>query len=113
MARRTESHDKGCPAVVDCLIDTDIYTQVEKSLDVTDHESAPAAEAVATNEQLQRKGDRDNLVIMIKELLSRDVGFPFPVRCLDRANFSQPESLPKLKKNRLRELMNRAVSLRS
>lgn len=64
------SHDKGCPAVVDCLIDTDIYTQVEKSLDVTHDESAAA---VATNEQLQRKGDRDNLVIMVKELLSRDV----------------------------------------
>lgn len=66
------SHDKGCPAVVDCLIDTDIYTQVEKSLDVTDDESA-ATGAAATNEQLQRKGDRDNLVIMVKELLSRDV----------------------------------------
>ncbi|RAO73773.1 uncharacterized protein BHQ10_009785 [Talaromyces amestolkiae] len=90
------SHDRGCPAVVDCLIDTDIYTQVEKSLDVTDDESTPATEAVATNEQLQRKGDRDNLVIMVKELLSRD-----------------PESLPKVKKDRLRELMNRAISLRS
>ncbi|PCH04775.1 Armadillo-like helical [Penicillium occitanis (nom. inval.)] len=89
------SHDKGCPAVVDCLIDTDIYTQVEKSLDVTDDESA-ATGAAATSEQLQRKGDRDNLVIMVKELLSRD-----------------PESLPKGKKERLRELMNRAVSLRS
>ncbi|EED18349.1 GTP binding protein, putative [Talaromyces stipitatus ATCC 10500] len=81
------SHDKGCPAVVDCLIDTDIYTQVEKSLDVADDESA------ATNEQLQRRGDRDNLVIMVKELLGRD-----------------PESLPEGKKKRLRELMDRAVA---
>lgn len=69
------SHDKGCPAVVDCLIDTDIYTQVEKSLEVTDEESAAAAGVTGTSEQLQRKGDRDNLVIMVKELLSRDVGF--------------------------------------
>ncbi|EEA24584.1 GTP binding protein, putative [Talaromyces marneffei ATCC 18224] len=89
------SHDKGCPAVVDCLIDTDIYTLVEKSLDVAGGESA-ATGAVATNEQLQKKGDRDNLVIMVKELLSRD-----------------PESLPKGKKDRLTELMNRAVSLQA
>lgn len=70
------SHDQGCLAVVDCLIDTDVFAQVEKTMDVSDDEFASPS-AVSSTQQSQRKGDMDNLVIMVKELLQKNVSFFF------------------------------------
>ncbi|OKL62015.1 hypothetical protein UA08_02709 [Talaromyces atroroseus] len=82
------SHVKGSVAVVNCLSDTNVNAQVEKSFELGNDEPTTA------NGQLQRKKDRDNLVVMVKELLGNN-----------------PENLSEPKKTRLRELMNNAVSL--
>jgi hypothetical protein len=59
------SKTKGAVAVADCLSDTDVYAQVEKSFELGNDES---------NAQLQVKKDRDNLVVMVKEILGNNVG---------------------------------------
>ncbi|KAL1963275.1 hypothetical protein VTN77DRAFT_8498 [Rasamsonia byssochlamydoides] len=81
------SSPAGSLAVVDCLQNMDVYQLLEDSL--TAEIPASASEA----EKLQKSKDRDNVVILVKELLSND-----------------PEFLSESRKARLQELMKKAAS---
>jgi hypothetical protein len=61
------SHAKGALAVADRLYNTDVYQLVEATLE--------GDTSGTDNASVQRAKDRENLVVMIKELLDNDVGF--------------------------------------
>ncbi|KAL1988523.1 hypothetical protein VTN96DRAFT_8918 [Rasamsonia emersonii] len=81
------SSPKGSLAVVDCLQNMEVYQLLEDSLTVEIPASAPEAE------KLQKSKDRDNVIVLVKELLSND-----------------PETLSETRKARLQELMKKAAS---
>ncbi|KAH8690952.1 putative GTP binding protein [Talaromyces proteolyticus] len=78
------SHAKGSMAVADCLQNTDVYEILEDTLD---------GEISADDTNIQKIKDRENLVVMVKELLDNN-----------------PESLSEARKARLGELVSNAVS---
>jgi hypothetical protein len=61
------SHPLGSLAVDDCIQNIDVYQLLEDTL------TAEITASVSDAEKLQRSKDRDNMVILIKELLSNDV----------------------------------------
>lgn len=58
---------QGSLAVVDCLENMDVYQVLQSSL------SADISESTDDNERLRRSKDRDNTIILVKELLKHDV----------------------------------------
>ncbi|KAL2000830.1 hypothetical protein VTN02DRAFT_2569 [Thermoascus thermophilus] len=79
------STKQGSLAVVDCLENMDVYQVLQSSL------SADISESTDDNERLRRSKDRDNTIILVKELLKHD-----------------PETLPQTKKAMLEDLMKNA-----
>ncbi|QKX54908.1 uncharacterized protein TRUGW13939_01998 [Talaromyces rugulosus] len=79
------SHTKGSLAVADRLYNTDVYQLVEETLegDISGTDNA----------SIQKTKDRENLVVMIKELLDNN-----------------PDTLSEARKARLKELVNNAVT---
>ncbi|CRG92759.1 U3 small nucleolar RNA-associated protein 10 [Talaromyces islandicus] len=80
------SHVKGSLAVADRLYNTDVYQLVEDTL-----EGGNISET--DNASIQKAKDRENLVVMIKELLDND-----------------PDTLSEGRKARLKELVSNAVA---
>jgi hypothetical protein len=61
------SHPQGALAVADCLNNADIYQLLESNIRVKRPESA------SDESRLQQSKDRDNTIILVKELLSHNV----------------------------------------
>lgn len=79
------SSKQGSLAVVDCLENMDVYKLLQDSL------SADVSESADDNERLRRSKDRDNTIILVREMLKND-----------------PETLPPTKKAMLEDLMKNA-----
>lgn len=63
------SYKQGTSTVVDCLQNMEVYPLLEKTLSAGDSDSA------IETEKVQRTKDRDNTIILVKELLSNDVSW--------------------------------------
>lgn len=82
------SHAKGSLAVADRLYNTDVYQLVEETLE--------ADISGTDNASIQKTKDRENLVVMIKELLDNDVSSLIEETILDTLlNCSSPIHYPK------------------